>query len=265
MSVRDFSCIAYDDAPFGKGKEARASFQASKRAEKQFGAQLRSIARHIADMIWMTFDGSVRAIAELERWAARYSETLDAWARAAVHKMHVRVAISEWRAWKALSQEIGAGLKAEVANAPVGAVFQVLMDDQVKLIKSLPTEAARRVHEITIKALTEGVRHEDLIGLVRQLGDMTRARATLIARTETARTASTLTEARATYAGSVAYVWRTAGDAQVRPSHRMLEGKVCMWNDPPVSDVSGGVEHRSHPGRIWNCRCYAQPLFFGAK
>jgi SPP1 gp7 family putative phage head morphogenesis protein len=263
MSAR-FSCLAVDDSPF-KTKRARASFQASLRAERHFGAKLRSIVKFIMDMLRDTYDGSILSAYRFERWAGHFAETLDEWARAVVQNMHRRVAISEWRAWKALSQEIGAGLKDEIANAPVGALFRVLMDEQATLIKSLPTEAARRVHEMTIAGLAEGVRPNDLVERVMRLGDVTRARATLIARTETARTASTLTEARARHAGSVAYVWRTVLDEAVRPSHRMLEGKTFMWDDPPVSDVSGGVEHHSHPGQIWNCRCYAQPLFFDRK
>jgi len=82
-------------------------------------------------------------------------------------------------------------------------------------------------------------------------------RATLIARTETARTASVLVQARAQHVGAESYVWKTAGDWKVRPSHRKLNGTVHRWDDPPLSDLP---DYHSHPGQIFNCRCVALPI-----
>ena len=78
----------------------------------------------------------------------------------------------------------------------------------------------------------------------------------LIARTEVARTASGLTEARARHVGSDGYFWRTAKDADVRDSHRQMEGKFVKWNEPPT--LSDGTV--THAGQIYNCRCYAEPV-----
>lgn len=47
------------------------------------------------------------------------------------------------------------------------------------------------------------------------------------------------------------YVWRTLRDERVRPSHRMNDGRVFSWSDPPAT---------GHPGEDYNCRCEAVPF-----
>ncbi len=47
------------------------------------------------------------------------------------------------------------------------------------------------------------------------------------------------------------YIWRTRGDSKTRMSHRMREGAVFSWENPPP----GG-----HPGEDFNCRCRAEEL-----
>lgn len=47
------------------------------------------------------------------------------------------------------------------------------------------------------------------------------------------------------------YVWRTAGDDKVRPSHAANDGHVFAWDDPPDT---------GHPGEEEGCRCWAEPV-----
>ncbi len=51
------------------------------------------------------------------------------------------------------------------------------------------------------------------------------------------------------------YVWRTQRDERVRPSHRMNDGRIFSWSDPPST---------GHPGEDYNCRCEAVPYFPGS-
>lgn len=142
------------------------------------------------------------------------------------------------------------------ATAPTGDALKTLLGEQVNLITSLPTDAARRVHELTMKAIVEGTRPDLLASEILRTGDVTKARATLIARTETARTASVLTQVRAQAVGSTGYIWRTSRDARVRPWHKKLEGQFVEWDNPPECDPG----HRAHAGQIFNCRCWAEPI-----
>ena len=47
---------------------------------------------------------------------------------------------------------------------------------------------------------------------------------------------------------TVRYVWRTQRDERVRTSHRMNEGRIFLWSDPPDT---------GDPGEDYNCRCEA--------
>ena len=51
------------------------------------------------------------------------------------------------------------------------------------------------------------------------------------------------------------YVWRTAGDSDVRSSHKKMNGKFVRWDDPPQLDNLNG-----DAGALPNCRCYPEPL-----
>ena len=134
------------------------------------------------------------------------------------------------------------------------------------LIRSLPLDAAQRVHERTLEALAVGARYPEQEAEIEQALELAHPsateawlanRATLIARTETARTASAPVQARSEYVGAESYIWKTAGDWKVRESDRRLNNHEFRWDTPPLSDPP---DHHSHPGQIWNCRCVALPI-----
>ena len=53
------------------------------------------------------------------------------------------------------------------------------------------------------------------------------------------------------------------GDGAVRSRHKALDKTVHAWSDPPICDVgAGGVPIRSHPGCVFNCRCWPEPIFY---
>ena len=61
------------------------------------------------------------------------------------------------------------------------------------------------------------------------------------------------------------YEWSTCGDERVRPSHALMEGKLCKWTDPTVYSSDGGKTWKLrpkgsvsfHPGEDKDCRCCA--------
>jgi len=150
------------------------------------------------------------------------------------------------------------------------------MNEQVELITSLPLDAAQRVHELAVGSLYTGARAKEISTEILKTGDVTRARANLIARTEVGRAATTLTKVRAQHVGSEGYIWVSSHDGDVRPasgtknfakyntlamgSHRALDGTFHRWDDPPVASPKG---ERAHAGCIYNCRCWARPVLPG--
>ncbi|MDR3488798.1 MAG: phage minor head protein [Bradyrhizobium sp.] len=185
-----------------------------------------------------------------------YAQRLDPWADSVADRMVKEIAAADREAWRRTSTLIGRLLHKEIETAPTGAVMRDSLDRQVTLIKSLPLEAAERVHKLTMEGMVEGRRTNDIAKEIVRSGDVCRSRADLIARTEVSRTATELTKARATHIGSSQFIWRTVHDQSVRASHRALDGKVFSWDDPPECDPG----YHALPGGIWNCRCYPEPI-----
>lgn len=192
-----------------------------------------------------------------------YAQEIELWAYEVSDVMLKRVARADYTVWNNIGQKLSAETRKRLKDVTVSSIFQQLQREQVDLIKSLPIEAAEKVHEWTQKGLSTGERYPAIAKRIREnLGQVTETRAIVIARTETARTRSNFTQARAQAVGSTHYIWHTVGDGTVRDTHARLNGKVFAWDDPPISDYGkNGEPIRAHPGCIWNCRCYASPIF----
>lgn len=244
--------LAYDRAK----PSAKSAFVRARKAEVQYARQLRKVARHIGDLVMGLFDADDPASAGIvERALRRYATTIEGWASSVGGRMVAEVAARDRKAWMSVSREMGKAVHREIANAPTGALLRQRLADQVSLITSLPTEAADRVHKLTIEGLSKGTRASEIAVEILKSGEVSVAKANTIARTEVSRTATSFTEARAQSVGSEGYIWRTAGDTDVRASHQAMEGKFVPWNKPPTLDGMTG-----HAGQFPNCRCYPEPV-----
>lgn len=143
-----------------------------------------------------------------------------------------------------------------------------LIDDQIvsnaSLIRTLPNDVAQKVTQNIAEEALKGERARSIEQIIRQETDKhSRASARLIARTEVAKTQAALTQHRAEQLDLRWYVWRTALDGNlVRKSHRLMEGVLVNWKDPPSPETLAGEKSvgNYHAGNIWNCRCYSEPL-----
>lgn len=235
----------------------RETFSKVRNAERGYAAQLRKIAAHVGQLVEAidpTNQGQVDEVADV---LIRYAEIVRPWAREAGRRMVLEVGRRDELAWLRYAREMGVELRQQLASAPIGALTRQLQEEQVDLITSLPLEAARRVQEIARGHLYSGERASVLRDEILRTGHVTRSRATLIARTETAKASSVLTQARAKHVGSAGYVWRTVRDRDVRPSHKKMEGVFVRWDHPP--EVEPGKFY--HAGQTFNCRCFSDPIF----
>jgi len=136
--------------------------------------------------------------------------------------------------------------------------------DNVQLIKSIPQEYFGKVAD-AISRNFKGIPQEDaksLAGRLQNIGNITNRRAVFIARDQTAKVNSALTQARHKDAGVNKYIWRTSKDNRVvgnpngkypkatrgHGNHFKREGDVFYYNKPL---------HDGHPGQAFNCRCKA--------
>lgn len=239
--------------------EARAAkkspFLGVRRADQQYGVALRKIARAVGDIVTgHAPNGIVTDPSVISGALDQYAELLRPWAKAVSWRMLTDVAKRDEHAWKEHGLEMGRALHKEIQGAEIGDTMRKLLDEQVDLITSIPRDAGKRVHKIATEARVNSSRADELAKEIMRTSEVTASRATLIARTETARVSATLNRARAESVGATHYVWMTANDASVRHDHRVLAGKVFRYDDPPISDQAQGI--RAGPGEIFNCRCY---------
>lgn len=272
---------------------ARAAFANVRKSENNYASRLRRLATHINNIIHdfvVANDYTPETLpfnsVELSNLLRRYADILTPWATSVASRMIAETARRDWAAWKAHSRQMSRSLEEEIAGAPIGEALRGELARQVGLIRSLPEEAANLVHKVAMENLISGTRSASLADILRTRGSLsplptqatevaealaermrairgiTEHRADLIARTETARVASILTQVRAQHIGGTHYLWRTQRDSRVRDSHEWMgyrsdRGELFEWSNPPVVE-EGRPPY--HPGQIYNCRCYAEPI-----
>jgi SPP1 gp7 family putative phage head morphogenesis protein len=100
-----------------------------------------------------------------------------------------------------------------------------------------------------------GTRVETLAKTIHERLDVTKSKATLLARDQTLKLGGQLTRLRQTQAGIDKFEWSTSGDERVRPEHEELDGEIFAWDDPPDAGDGPAV-----PGEDYQCRCIALPI-----
>jgi SPP1 gp7 family putative phage head morphogenesis protein len=191
------------------------------------------------------------------------AEFLEMYARQAAARMITGLLVRGARTWREAARESGktqqmyAALQREMAG-PVGDRVRELIRENAQLITTLPKSVALLVAQKAAAQQQAGGRPKELASAL--ASRLARHSAMRLARTETAKASSALTQARAEELDLPAYVWETSQDERVRLSHRKMQGVVVFWDDPPSPEA---LTHEKNPpapyqaGRIWNCRCYS--------
>ena len=234
-----------------------AKFEASRAVERRYGLVLRQVARVVGAMVNAHVDGpTIRNQEKLKQQLELYSQSLGPWAEKVAADFIAAVNRDNKKAWASQSKRLAAQLKNEMANSSVGLMAKQLQAQQVALIKSLPLEAGSRAQKLALEAATGGRRADEVAAELADTEGVTASRATLIARTEISKANAAITQARSEYVGATHYIWRTAGDGDVRESHREVDGKIFAFMAPPT--LSDGMT--GNPGEFPNCRCFAEPI-----
>jgi|WetSurMetagenome_2_1015567.scaffolds.fasta_scaffold52715_3 SPP1 gp7 family putative phage head morphogenesis protein len=238
-------------------KFAKQRFNHARRLEIEYLRRLRQVVNQVDSITkGMAPGGKVFDVNGLQQMLNKYAELITPWARSVGARMLAQVAQRDETAWVRLGKDVGKALREEIQAAPTGTMLREMLNEQVKLITSLPVEAGQRVHKLVLEGMVDSTRASEIAKEIMKTGEVTMSRAKLIARTEVARVAAGLTQARAEHVGVTHYVWRTSGDSDVRESHKKMNNKVIAYAEPPT--LSDGTV--THAGAIYNCRCYADPI-----
>ena len=144
-----------------------------------------------------------------------------------------------------------------------GTGFEKLIEKTAEQIRTLPYNISTKIVKKVADLTTKGMRSDDIARAInKEIPSYSTASARLIARTQVAKTLATITEVRSQRLGINCYIWWTIGGPRVRDSHRIMNDVICLWNQPPAPEQLDGKENKGyyHPGGIYNCRCYAEPI-----
>ena len=194
-------------------------------------------------------------IHEASNWLARKmvqavsAVNMKTWRQAAAK--HMRSA----KLYKLLRQEL---------QGATGRRVRQLVKDNAEYIRSLPLVQATKLTQEIAKATQQGARPATIAKMMRtRFPELLRSRVRLIARTESQKASSALTQARAEDLSIPCYVWRTSKDARVRHSHDIMEDVIVFWDDPPSPEALAGIHStlgHYNAGDSPNDRCYPEPL-----
>lgn len=234
-----------------------------KPAERKYFNSLKLIAKEIERILKSSLSSvstksGIAAIDLLEG----YSKSIENWAAHTVSSMLHGVDKDNRKSWEKQAAKMSSELRKELLKPVQKEWMQEYMDDNIRLIKSMPLKAAKSVHKLVKENQAKGLRSDELIEEIMRIGNVQENRARLIARTETSRYSTALTKMRATSIGSDWYVWKSVGDFRTRQSHRKMKGILVNWNDPPSPERLFGEKAYGeyHAGETFNCRCYPQAI-----
>lgn len=233
-----------------------------KRTNRDFFAELRNF-----------IVGQVRGIKEVNEQVSILDELsespdFDKMARKAAKAMVIQSSTENARTWREAAKKSMRGrfvyeaLRAELKDRNK---FNDLIESSAHNIKTLPRLIARRmvnkIGDLTLK----GIRSAEIAKIIqKEILPYARASSTIIARTQVSKTLTAINQSRCESVGVKAYVWHSVGGPLVRDSHKFINGTVCFWNEPPSPEELAGIPMKQyshyHPGGIYNCRCYSEPL-----
>lgn len=149
----------------------------------------------------------------------------------------------------------------ELSNAMQKIRIDQKIAENTRLIKGIPEKLYQQITNAVVKA--NKIVGYDQASLSREMHQLitedlnlcfnkASTRAKLIARDQTNKTISILTETRHREIGITKYEWLGVDDERERESHLENNGKIFHYDDPPET---------GHPGQDYNCRCTQLGIF----
>jgi SPP1 gp7 family putative phage head morphogenesis protein len=171
-----------------------------------------------------------------------------------------------WREAAARSQQSRKlySLLEKEMQGTTGVRVRAIVNANATYIRSIPlTQASVLVSEV-LKAQQQGARAGTIAKMYKaRWPELLRSRVSLIARTETAKASTALTQARCEDLDIDWYVWLTSEDGRVRDSHRNMNLVLVPWSQEPAPEALVGEKStlgHYHAGACPNCRCTQRPV-----
>lgn len=167
-----------------------------------------------------------------------------------------KLTVNEWK--RAIKATLGIDIREDYYLGDFYVEqLEKWISQNVDLIKTIPEDTLEKMKDIVYDGFTNGKTTTRMVKEIQRAYGISRKRAELIARDQTAKLNGQIQRAQQQDAGITEYIWCTTGDERVRRSHKELNGKKFSWDDPPEN--SDG--RKCHPGEDYQCRCIGRPVF----
>ena len=138
----------------------------------------------------------------------------------------------------------------------------------VSLITSVKNDYLNDVEKAIRESYLQNGRAENLATIIHERTNVSKSRARLIARDQTAKINAELDQARMQALGVKLYIWQTSKDERVRHTHANMQGVLCRFDDDTVYSKDGGKtwikreadKPKCKPGVEIQCRCFAKAI-----
>ncbi len=199
------------------------------------------------------------------------SPTFKLRAKAIVRQISTSLLVEDEKNWRAAAakssrgREIKKALEREI-EGNVKQRMEELFNYNATLIQTLPLTISENVIKHINSQAWVGRRASEIEEEIKKFFPVnSKASAKLIARTETSKFSSAITQARAEDIGLMWYEWCTSEDIAVRSSHRLMSGVFIHYRHPCTPErLDPKTKLKKYPqpyhaGNIYNCRCYQAP------
>lgn len=143
--------------------------------------------------------------------------------------------------------------------------MSIFVSNNVRLVKSISQDLLGSVEEVVYSGIRRGISFRDLSNELVNKFAISKKKADIIARDQINKLHGDLTRLRHEELGIVEYKWLTSRDERVRPSHAVLNDKICSYRDVTIykevidnriwlnkNDIKGALYH---PAQEILCRC----------
>lgn len=186
-----------------------------------------------------------------------------------VRKVAKRANTTNVRQWlKLIKKNFGVDLDGHYYNRGTWAdLIDRWAERNVGFVRSIPQESLGALRQLVQDAYYEEWGTTKLRNEISKAFGVSKKKAKMLAVDQMGTLCSQITRKQQTDAGITHYRWKSRNDNRVRESHRLYNGKIFSWDEPPPSwymTKSRGRVYTGrwcHPGEDYCCRCMAIPVF----
>lgn len=133
-----------------------------------------------------------------------------------------------------------------------------IFNTKKSITKFLDYEVVKLRKQMSDYVLNEGYNTNYIAKLIENSYARSNKNWTFIARQESNLILAEYNKTKMLEIGFNKYIWSTAMDERVRESHKVLNGRIFNYNNPPIVDPRTG--ETANPSEQYNCRCLARPI-----